>query len=431
VLHAHGPFAAMGLRFLASYAVPTFGADDRAAHAVAPVRLCAGDAIRPLVVFLPSYMTLVTAAPRRLAEAFAGQADVVMLDYPGLHGGAVPDSVETLALLDAVSVREIAQDRPVVLTGFCVGGSVAHAVAQQLSRTGTPPAGVVLIDSHHSPDSRHDPRNLSLVRWGTDLPRQQFARLFDDSVIVAGAAYGRLFRIWQYIEDINGPNVDGLENYRDYCAGRAAAFEHHGGTASMPAATGVGARSGGVSVHLLAARTGARQVENPRQLPAYRYPRQYGPKPPSFARATWCDGALYLAGTASIVGHRTVHPNDAVVQCRTALANIETLLNRDNLARYGIHTTMGLTDLDRIKVYVRRVADVPAVREICRSAFGARPAMSFIVIDLCRAELLVEIEGIVAVAGANRGRRPPLGAVHDDGWTRRRQQWRHPLVTPP
>ena len=238
-------------------------------------------------------------------------------------------------------------------------------------------------------------------RYATAV-RNLYIELF---AVTAAAGYPHIFRVWQYIEDINGPNADGLENYRDYCAGRAAAFERRGGTASMPAATGVGARSGGVSVHLLAGRTGPRPIENPRQLPAYRYPRQYGPKPPSFARATWCDGALYVAGTSSIVGHRSVHADDAAAQCRTTLANIEELLDRNNLARHGVHATMGLTDLDRIKVYVRRAADVAAVREICGSAFDAHAAVSFIVIDLCRADLLIEIEGIVW-ASASHHRAP-------------------------
>lgn len=215
--------------------------------------------------------------------------------------------------------------------------------------------------------------------------------------LTAAAGYPHIFRVWQYIEGINQPNSDGLETYRDYCSGRAAAFAKWGGTAYMPAATGVGARSGGISVHLLSGRTPVLHVENPRQLPAYRYPKQHGPKPPSFARATWRGNELYIAGTASIIGHRSMFPNDIAAQCMVALSNIEALLSSSNLARYGIDAALGLTDLNEIKVYVRREEDVATVKRLCGSAVAEHARISFIVADLCRTDLLVEIEGVARV----------------------------------
>jgi chorismate lyase/3-hydroxybenzoate synthase len=206
-----------------------------------------------------------------------------------------------------------------------------------------------------------------------------YAELF---ALTASTGYREVFRVWQYIEDVNGLNADGVEVYQDFCVGRATAFERHGGTAAMPAATGVGAHSGGISVHLLAGREPVRHLENPRQVPAYHYPRRYGPKPPSFARATWRDGELHLSGTAAIVGHRTVCPGDAAGQCREALRNIEALLAPEGAS---------LSGLDRVKVYVRRAEDLEEVRGQCLRAFPAGAA--FFVVDLCRQDLLVEIEG--------------------------------------
>lgn len=220
--------------------------------------------------------------------------------------------------------------------------------------------------------------------------------------LTAAAGYPHIFRVWQYIEGINQPNADGLETYRDYCIGRAAAFARRGGNAYMPAATGVGARSGGISIHLLSGRTPVVQIENPRQLPAYRYPKQHGPKPPSFARATWRDNELYIAGTASIIGHRTMFPSDIVAQCKTTLSNIEALLHGGNLARHGIDATLSLTNLNEIKVYVRREEDVPPVKRLCGSAIAEHARISFIITGLCRADLLVEIEG-VARTGQSKG----------------------------
>jgi acyl transferase domain-containing protein/acyl-CoA synthetase (AMP-forming)/AMP-acid ligase II/surfactin synthase thioesterase subunit/acyl carrier protein len=197
VLHSRGAREAMALRVYASHALPSFGAADRAAHAVAPLELSAGGH-GMVLIYLPSYMTLMPGPPQRLADAFEGHADVVMLGFPGIgDGGAIPDSVDTLALMLADTVRQVVNDRPFMLVGHCVGGNVGHAVAAELCRAGLPPAGLVLIDSHQPRDSRGDERNLSLVTWGTELPEEQFSRLFSDADIIAGGAYAWLFDTWQ------------------------------------------------------------------------------------------------------------------------------------------------------------------------------------------------------------------------------------------
>ena len=55
---------------------------------------------------------------------------------------------------------------------------------------------------------------------------------------------------------------------------------------SLPAASAVGHDGDDFAVHcLLLSRPGV-AVENPRQVPAFRYSARYGPRPPCFARAT-------------------------------------------------------------------------------------------------------------------------------------------------
>jgi hypothetical protein len=46
-------------------------------------------------------------------------------------------------------------------------------------------------------------------------------------------------------------------------------------------------------------------------------------------------------------------------------------------------------------VYVRTRQDLPVVREICAKAFSPAADIAFLNVDLCRSDLLVEIEGIV------------------------------------
>ena len=92
--------------------------------------------------------------------------------------------------------------------------------------------------------------------------------------LIGELGYPSLARTWNYVSGINRPNADGLEVYRDFCVGRAEALDARGvDTATMPAATGIGAHGGGITCCFIAARAGERvNVENPAVLTAHRYP---------------------------------------------------------------------------------------------------------------------------------------------------------------
>jgi chorismate lyase/3-hydroxybenzoate synthase len=212
--------------------------------------------------------------------------------------------------------------------------------------------------------------------------------------------YRHLLRMWNYLGGINEPNADGLETYRDFCRGRAEAFDHSPLPSDrMPAGTAVGALRPGIDFYLIARRRdGHVAVENGRQVPAYSYPERYGPRSPSFARAAYLPdgGGMLISGTASILGHETRHAGDVAAQCRTTLANLAALVDPANLARHGIDGTRGdLSGPSTVKVYVRRRRDLAAVRRLCAAAFPPPARVAYLTVDLCRADLLVEIEATV------------------------------------
>jgi chorismatase len=134
-------------------------------------------------------------------------------------------------------------------------------------------------------------------------------------------------------------------------------------------------------------------------VPAYRYPRTYGPKSPSFARATHVLNsdaqALFVSGTASILGHETVHTGDIVKQCEVTLSNIAHLISLENLRLQGHAQGYGLHDMTQVKAYVRHASDLPIVKQACDAAFRPSVNIEFMIADICRSDLLVEIEGIV------------------------------------
>ncbi len=205
-----------------------------------------------------------------------------------------------------------------------------------------------------------------------------------------------LWRVWNYLAGINH-ETHGLERYRQFNIGRHEAFLacRRGAIGNVPAACALGLAAGPLSIAFLAADRPALPIENPRQVSAYHYPADYGPRSPTFSRAALAyppgRELLLVSGTASIVGHQTVHPGDAAGQCRESLANIAALLAEAGRRGRG---TYALADLS-YRVYVRHAADFPAIREVFAAACGTAEAV-FVQADICRADLLVEIEAMAA-----------------------------------
>ncbi|MER5942381.1 type I polyketide synthase [Streptomyces sp. NPDC001928] len=195
VLCQQRPLEAMALRYLASYALPTFRDGDHARYAVAPVRLAHGGGTP--VAYIPDYLSPLHRVPTGLAGQFEGERDLFLLEHPGFGASrAVPDGMAVLVRTHAETVRALPTDQPPVLVGHCAGGAVAHAVAGHLARAGQPPAGVILIDTHAGVLRRDDPRGLALMMAGAALPDYVIDQL-DDSLLIAGGGYARVLENWQ------------------------------------------------------------------------------------------------------------------------------------------------------------------------------------------------------------------------------------------
>jgi enamine deaminase RidA (YjgF/YER057c/UK114 family) len=227
-------------------------------------------------------------------------------------------------------------------------------------------------------------------------------RLYDGLLAVARRHH--LARIWNYVPRINEPGTDGLENYRAFCRGRSLAFEAEFGpgfTRCVPAASAVGSESDDLVVVAAASPDPARHFENPWQVPAYEYPPDHGPRPPSFARATVApqsDGtaAVFISGTAAIRGHASVAPEDTERQIDCTLANLEVISRACGL---GSHVGRHHCAARHAKVYIRHAEDYPRVAARFGSEFSLpTDRVTFLRADICRKELNVEIE--VSVIGA-------------------------------
>jgi chorismate lyase / 3-hydroxybenzoate synthase len=206
-----------------------------------------------------------------------------------------------------------------------------------------------------------------------------------------------VWRTWNYLADINLQTY-GLERYRQFNIGRQHGFARSARhvTGNVPAACAIGTRAGPLSVAFIAGRTPTIAIENPWQVSAYRYPAQYGPKTPTFSRASLAtidqQELLFLSGTASIVGHETVHQGDVRKQTLETLENIGAVVAQANLhtkTPAGYH----IKDL-HMRVYIRHASSYEIVKSVLAQQLGKDHHAIYVHADICRHDLDVEIEGI-------------------------------------
>ena len=220
--------------------------------------------------------------------------------------------------------------------------------------------------------------------------------------LIEDEGFPNLLRIWNYFPGIT-QEIGDLDRYQCFCRGRFEALEGYYGEfdRKLPSASAVGSQGGGLTIYFVAAREAGKHRENPRQLSAYHYPPQYGPKSPSFARATlkrWGDDySLYISGTASIVGHQSLHPGDVVSQVEETLNNLRVLI--DSTGREEGVAFAGLDSLQRLKIYIRDAQRLALVQASLDKAIDPGVPRLYLQADICRTELLLEIEGIARASG--------------------------------
>ncbi len=209
-----------------------------------------------------------------------------------------------------------------------------------------------------------------------------------------------LARCWNYFPDINQKN-NGIERYKLFCSGRHEAFaeKYQSLHRYLPAATAVGSKSGPLTINFIAARTNrGEHIENPRQVSAYQYPVEYGECSPSFARATYMDLGeskyLYVAGTASIIGHKSCHKDNLLPQLQETHQNLDSLLNHSRCLLSRSAEKVEIKDASVIKTYVRNVESLPLVKKFMEEKLTGAQSRLYLVGDICRSELLLEVEGV-------------------------------------
>ena len=206
-------------------------------------------------------------------------------------------------------------------------------------------------------------------------------------------------KIWNYIPGINEGEGDS-ESYRQFCIGRAEALASDPAERPpMPAATAIGSprEEAALQVYFLATALPGVNVENPRQLNAWHYPRRYGPRSPLFSRGTIMQvGAarqFLISGTASVVGHETHHDN-VRDQITESVSNLNSLLQEGQRLLGGQRPRLGDTGV--LRVYLRNPSDLADIKQALGRIVPDDMPRVYLNGDICRIDLLTEVDGIIA-----------------------------------
>jgi enamine deaminase RidA (YjgF/YER057c/UK114 family) len=264
---------------------------------------------------------------------------------------------------------------------------------------------------------------LSWVHCANVTPRDGVTGAYNQTISSLAKLRGQLakldvgfdhvIRTWFYLGGIVADEGD-TQRYKELNRARSSFFEGVQFLAGCqtglpqplspyPASTGIGTEGRGLMLSCIALATArpdivAMPLENPRQKSAFHYASSYSPKSPKFARALALScgnyATIFISGTASIVDSESLHLGDVEAQTHQTIDNIEALISEDNLRRHGLPGFgSSLEGLGLVRVYIKRTEDYPKILAVCAQRLGEVPAI-YTTADVCRPELLVEIEGM-------------------------------------
>jgi enamine deaminase RidA (YjgF/YER057c/UK114 family) len=220
--------------------------------------------------------------------------------------------------------------------------------------------------------------------------------------------FDHIVRQWNFIGNILLIKNE-IQNYQTFNEVRSDNYHRFRNIHSYPAATGVGMKYGGVILDFCAVEAKSDlkiiAIDNPDQIRPYDYSQQVlkgkpaGGKginqPPQFERAVFLDdgqySTLFVSGTASIIGQETIGINDVERQTVVTLENISRLTDAGRIGHLTGNPEAGAGDPILLRVYIKKPIDFPVVKEICNKRFPHVQTI-FIEADICRDNLLVEIE---------------------------------------
>lgn len=215
-----------------------------------------------------------------------------------------------------------------------------------------------------------------------------------------------IIRQWNYIPKITEFDKE-FQHYQQFNDSRTLFYQKARWANGYPAATGIGTQYGPLVIDMIAMQGHDDEfaIKNPRQIDAHVYSEQVllggddlclkQKSTPKFERAKLIvdqdTSVVFVSGTAAIIGEESLSIDDAAKQTILTFENIESLVDQENLDGYKMFSA---SRIDTMRVYIKNEMDFENIQKICEERY---PSVSFIYLlsDVCRDELLVEIEAFV------------------------------------
>jgi chorismate lyase/3-hydroxybenzoate synthase len=258
------------------------------------------------------------------------------------------------------------------------------------------------------------------IERASSLTPEALRHRVTEAYVAIGEAMGSRrqhpIRFWNFVPGPGDPLGPGLDRYMAFNAGRHDAYARWYGTPrafshALATASAVGVQGTDLVIVCLAAQVPGIPIENPRQTSSWQYSTRYGPKPPCFARATIVthsgERRLLIGGTASIVGEDSTHLGDPIRQVEETVANLSALIaaakavpGARRAAPIRGRFRSDVEDISRlrdVRVYVANADDAALIRAQVVASFPGMTRLEMTLSQICRPELLVEIEGIAVL----------------------------------
>lgn len=232
-----------------------------------------------------------------------------------------------------------------------------------------------------------------VLHFGLEQQSVEAFHLLGDVLRREGFPVNSIIRQWNYIERItafDGPD----QHYQSFNNARSEFYSKTDWSQGYPAATGIGTNLGGILIDVDAVvfhdrDAFATSIDNKLQVAAHAYSSQVlevarqKKTTPKFERAKSLTFGgrriVYISGTAAIRGEESLRGVGLERQLRITMENIAELIDNAKLVK--------------LRVYLKNKTDYAEAARLMDS-YGWDIPVSYMWADVCRDELLIEIEGI-------------------------------------
>ncbi len=223
--------------------------------------------------------------------------------------------------------------------------------------------------------------------------KTNIAKQYNDFFEASKQRKMKVLKIWHYFPKLLDEYDNKKTNYSLLCEARESVYKSIYTNCNYPAATVIGIKGENILIYFFsAACENYKAIENTRQVSSYNYPMNIFLEKPMFSRAVSftpkdsMKNNILISGTASIKGYESMHSKNILRQLDETLENYNTFFDYKK----------NLSNIARVYMPDTNDNNVQLVLSLLNKKFG-KNNYALLEGDICRPELLIEIEGMISV----------------------------------